>query len=209
MASFTFIAGEGSTIYNLSGSGLGFYGSDGFGASVSVGDYQGRTFITDSTGANQGPEADNCKYLNAASSILGQVGTGIALTCVPNDRATLRCSFSHSSAVQIQNCRLYIYDRISLSNPASGLTARAFEVIHPDSTQSNNGSGDTTWTTMAGTGSYLSLCPSPGPSGFYAGNGSNSTWASTQHDHYIGLSVSPDSIGSKTQFGLAISVEFL
>jgi hypothetical protein len=48
-----------------------------------------------------------------------------------------------------------------------------------------------------------------GPSGQYAGNGSNSAWTDTQHDWYLVLSASPDSIGSKTLYGLWVSLEYL
>jgi hypothetical protein len=37
-ASINFLAGEDFVIQSLSGSGLGFYGDDGFGASVRVGE---------------------------------------------------------------------------------------------------------------------------------------------------------------------------
>ena len=38
-----------------SNSGLGFYGSSGFGASVAVSAYQGKTFLTSPDGLTQGP----------------------------------------------------------------------------------------------------------------------------------------------------------
>jgi hypothetical protein len=65
------------------GSGLGFYGDAGFGASVAVGAYQGRTFITNSTGTAQGPQGDNIKYVNPGSGILGAVGSGIGIDAIP------------------------------------------------------------------------------------------------------------------------------
>ncbi len=85
------------SIENLAGSGLGFYGAGGFGGSVQVGFWQGRTFITDGNGVTQGPEAPNVQYLNAASGILGQVGTGIALTCIPNYQSTLQIDFTNDT----------------------------------------------------------------------------------------------------------------
>jgi hypothetical protein len=100
MASINFLAGNGFTIQDLAGSGLGFFGDAGFGASVKVGEYQGRTFITNGAGTTQGPEADNVKYLNAGSGILGQAGSGIALTCIPNYQASLNVRFSNATAGQ-------------------------------------------------------------------------------------------------------------
>ena len=208
MPSFEFYAGENTSINNLSGSGLGFYGPAGFGDVVPVGDYASRCFITSSTGTTQGSEADNVKFFNIGSGVLGQTGSGIALLAVPNERATLRIRFTHTSAVQVQNVKLYCYDRTNKNNSQSGVTMRAAEIIHPDSVQTANGSGDSTWSTIAGSGSVLNLCPSPGPSGFFAGNGSNSAWADSVHDWHTALSPSPDSIGSKTLFGLWVELEY-
>lgn len=208
-AAISFLAGQGFTIQDLAGSGLGFFGDAGFGASVQVGSYQGHTYITNGAGTTQGPEVDNVKYLNAGSGILGQAGSGIALTAIPNYQATLNVRFTYDTAVKVQNAVARIYDRSNIDNPASGVTTKVAEIIHPDTTQSNNGSGDTTWLTPGGSGVTVSLAPSPGVSGLYAGNGSNSLWTDAQHDWYLALSGSPDSIGSKTQYGLYVSLEYL
>lgn len=208
-ATISFLAGQSFVIQDLSGSGLGFYGDSGFGASVAVGAFQGRTFITNGAGTTQGPEVGNVKYLNAGSGIIGQSGSGVALTCIPNYQATLNVRFTYDSAVKVQNASLRIYDRSDTDRPASGVTTKVAELIHPDLTQSNSGSGDTTWLTPGGSGTTVSLSPSPGVSGLYAGNGSNSLWADTQHDWYLAISASPDSIGSKTLYGAYVSLEFL
>jgi hypothetical protein len=84
MALLEFLAGEGSTINNLSGSGLGFYGDAGFGYSIPVNSFNGRTFITDSTGTAQGPEVDNNRYAGVSTVIVGQAGSGINLRQLPN-----------------------------------------------------------------------------------------------------------------------------
>lgn len=208
MATLSFLAGENFEINYLSGSGLGFYGSDGFGASVPVGEYQGRTFITNGAGTSHGSEADNIAFLNSGSGVIGQAGSGIGLQYIPNYQATLQIRFTHDTPVQCTSAKLYGYDRTSINNEPSGVTLKAFEIIRPQNDQAAPaGSGDDTWTTLEGTGSYLDLCPSPGVSGLYAGNGSNSTWADTTHDWFVGLSASPDSIGSKT-FGGYFSCEY-
>jgi hypothetical protein len=105
-ATLSFLAGNGFTIQDLAGSGLGFYGDAGFGASVKVGDWQGRTFITNGAGTTQGPEADNVKYLNAGSGILGQAGSGIALTCIPNYQSTLNIRFTYDTPIKTQNAKV-------------------------------------------------------------------------------------------------------
>lgn len=205
MATIRFYAGENFAINDLAGSGLGFYGG-GFGFSVEVGEWQDTTFITNGNGTSQGPQVDNVKYLNTASGILNGAGSGVALTAMPNYLATLRVNFNHSSSVRTQNAKLRIYDRSSINNPASGVTTKVAELIHPDTVQNNNGSGDTTWNTPAGSAVIMDLVASPGTSGLRP-NG-----ASTQdvdHDWYVAISASPDSIGAKTLYGLYVELEYL
>ncbi len=192
-------------INNLAGSGLGFYGSAGFGDSVPVNAFQDHTFITNSAGTAQGPEANNIKYLNAGSGILGQVASGIGLKAMPNGQASLQIEFTYDTPIKTQNVLLYGYDRSDPNNAPSGVTLKAAELVHPNPTQGPGGSGSVAWTTLAGSGSNLTLTSSPGTSGFRP-NGSGTTDA--RHDWYLALSASPDSIGSKP-FGLYVSLEYL
>jgi hypothetical protein len=193
----------------VGGSGEGFYGDAGFGASVPVGSYQGRTFITSPDGTSLGPEGNNVKYLNAGSGILGQAGTGIGLKAIPNAQSSLEILFTYDTPVRTQNAKLYGYDRYSINNAPSGVVFKAAQLIHPDPVQSNNGSGDSQWTTLTGTGQALNLCASPGVSGLFAGNGNDGGWSDTNHMWAVALSASPNTIGSKTQFGLLFQVEYL
>jgi hypothetical protein len=208
MAAFQFLAGENFAIDNVSNSGIGFYGAS-FGASVLVGEYQTTSFITNGAGTTQGAQVDNVKFLNSASGIVGSSTSGIALTAIPNYQATLNIRFTHGSAVKVQNVKLRIYDRSNINNNPSGLTCKVAQIIHPTITQINDGSGDTSWTTAGGSGSVLTLANSPGISGLMAGNGSDSTHSSTQHDWYCVISASPDSVGSKSQFGLYCECDYL
>lgn len=206
MPAINFYAGEDFQIHNLAGSGLGFFGAGGFGYSVPVGEWQETTFITNGAGTTQGPQVDNITYLNSMSGIVGSSSSGIQLRAIPNYQATLNIRFTHSSAVQTQNVVVYIYDRTSINNPASGVTTAVAELIHPTVTQVNNGSGDTFWSFLEGTGVTLSLIDSPGISG-QRPNGASTT--ATDHDWYLAISASPDSLGSKTLYGLYISLEYL
>lgn len=206
MATISFYAGNSAfVINNLSGSGLGFY-SSGFGNSVDVGSYQDVTYITDGAGTALGPQVNNIKYLNTASGTVNSASSGLILTGIPNYLATLNIRFTHSSAVKTQNAKLRIYDRSNINNAASGVTTKVAQLIHPGITQINNGSGDTTWQTPAGSSIVASFVASPGTSG-QRPNGANTT--DTQHDWYAAISASPDSIGSKTQYGLYFELEYL
>ena len=209
MASISFYA-NGALI--PTGSGLGFYGDAGFGSSVTVGAYQGSTFVTNSTGSTQGAAGDNIKYHNVGSGLLSVSGTGIGIDAIPYSAATLQVRFDHSSEVRAENAELRVYDRTNINNSAVGVTTQAAEIVHPWLTEapSTEGSGvnDGRWYSIGGSGSILSLSPSPGPTGVFVGNGT-STHTSSIHDWYVGLSASPDSIGSKTAYGLYVSLEYL
>lgn len=212
MATITFHATDygAVTIQNLSGSGLGFFGAGGFGQSVAVGEYQGTTYITDSTGSNQGPAVENTKYSSAESGIQSDIGTDpVNLQSIPNRLATLNIRFSHDSDVNIQNPKVRIFDRSNINNAASGVTTKVAEIIHPETTTTDppGGSGDGTWTTFDSDtgGNELDLVDSPGMSGINA-MGSNS---SSRHDWFLCLSSSPDTIGSKSNYGLYVSCEYL
>lgn len=205
MAQIDFYAGENFTIANLSGSGLGFYGAT-FGQSVAVGEYQGTTYITNSAGTANGPQCDNVKYLNIGSGIVGSSSSGIPLTSIPNYQATLNPRFTHTSPVNVQNATWTFYDRNSTNNNPSGVTVKAAEIIHPNTSQADiGGSGDTTWISPVGSSLVMDLVDSPGLSGL-SPNGVGTV--DMTHDWYIAISVSPDSIGSKTFAGF-LTCEYL
>lgn len=191
---------------DMAGSGLGFYGAGGFGTSVAVAAYQDNTFITDGNGALQGPQSNNVKWTHANS---GEVPTAnnLDLRYIPNAKSSVNIRFTHGSAVQVQNAELRIYDRVTITVGASGVTTKAYECRHTSPSDAILGSGLTTWTTPEGSGTVLDLVDSPGISGV-AAHGSSTT-PSIQHDWYTALSSRPDSIGSKTQYGMFVSLEYL
>ncbi|MBX9836729.1 MAG: hypothetical protein K2X69_00305, partial [Silvanigrellaceae bacterium] len=59
---------------------------------------------------------------------------------------------------------------------------------------------------LYGSGSTLSMVDSPGLSGL---SPSCINTTATTHDWYLALTATPQSIGSKTQFGLYFAVEYL
>lgn len=192
-------------IQNLNGSGLGFYGSS-FGSSVEVGAYQDTTWITDGNGTSQGPQVDNVKWTHPNSGSINGAASK-ALTDIPNHLATLNIRFTHTSAVRTQNAKLRIYDRSNINNNPSGVTCKVAEIIHPSTTQTGTlGSGDSSWETPTGSSAIMDLVASPGMSGLRQ-NGSSTS--EMRHDWYVAISPSPDSIGSKTQFGLYFQTEYL
>jgi hypothetical protein len=207
-ANIDFLAGSIS-VDNLSGSGLGFFGSAGFGNSIAVGSWQGTTYITDGLGVNQGPQCNNLQFINSGSGAVNGASSGTGCANIPNYLATLQIRFTYDTPVRVQNAKVYFYDRYSINNSPSGVTTKAIEHIHPSASQLDVGSGDSVWVTPGGSGVTLDLANSPGASGHFAGNGSNSTRVDTVHDWYTSISQSPNSIGSKTQNGLWVQLEYL
>jgi hypothetical protein len=237
MATITFYAGNGTLLQNLSGSGLGFFGG-AFGQSVELNAYQDTTFITNSNGTVEGTSSDNVKYVNDGSGYVTSITPATGLKFIPNNRATLNVRFSHGTAVKTQNTKLRIFDRVAANNPASGVWTKVAQLIHPwntfgsAATPAGLGSGDEFWWgsalhastpalgnqdvrlpnnsfTVGGSGLIVNLAKAPGPSGEYAKDGTGSTYQSVQHDWYLALSAAPKSIGSKTQYGLYVSLEYL
>lgn len=205
MSQIDFYAGENFTINNLAGSGLGFFGSAGFGASISVSAYNESTFITDANGTVQGPQVDNAKWVHPSSGTINGAGP-YALTHVPNYLATLGIAFTHSSAVKTQNVKLRAYDGSNINNNPSGVTIKVAELIHPNTSVGAGGSGSSSWNTPTGSSVVVTLAASPGLSGL-SPNGPSTT--STTHNWYLLISESPDSVGSKTQQKLYVELEYL
>jgi hypothetical protein len=202
MATITWYGGQSSPV-NLNGSGVGFYGSAGFGSSVSVGEWATRAFITNSGGSAMGPELNNCRYVTPTSVVLGQTGSVISLNKIPNAQATVNPRFEHTSAVKIQNAAIKFVSRSDITVPATGVTFACYEVVHPDPAQNANGSGGPGLVTVSGNHSWrlcaatglvtIPLTASPGTSGL-SPSGSNTT--DVRHDFYLAISASPDQAGS-------------
>lgn len=199
-----FFSADNQGIQNLNGSGLGFYGST-FGNSVNVGEYQNSTYITDSNGLSQGPQVNNVKYVHPASGSINGLNPQNLLD-IPNYLATLKVTFAHTSAVTTQNAQFRVYDRNNINNNPSGVVCQVAELVHPATVQTGSlGSGDASWTQLFGSGSILNMIDSPGLSGERPNGASTS---STQHDWYLVISQSPNSVGNKTSAGY-FSVEYL
>lgn len=208
-ASINFLA-DGFTISG--GSGLSFF-SSAFGNSVKVGEFQGVTYLSDPNGTIQGPQTNNIKYFNQGSGILGSASLATGVLFFPNFMATLNIRFNNDTPVKTQNSIIYVTDRSSnINNPASGVITQVYEIIHPNVIQNNTGSGTTSWTTMSGipgAPNSLSLGSCPGISGQYNLGGNTSTRPDTQHDLFLAISASPQNVGSKANYSLYYSTEYL
>lgn len=214
-AQIKFYGGDNG-VYDIDsgGSGIGFFGTS-FGQSVAVGSYQDTTYITDGNGSVQGLPLSNWKYTHARSGIYQGDSTQYPISGIPNSLATVNVRFTNDTAVKCQNVRMRIYDRANLNRAPSGVTTQVAELCRPNnifgaqSTTGPWGSGSASWTTANPTGSstiITAITQSPGISGI---NVRSTTATDTRHDWYFLLSASPTSIGSKTDYGLYFSLEYL
>ena len=216
-------------INHTAGSGLGFYGG-GYGISVSVSTFQDTTFTTNSDGtATDYIQLHNTKYDAGNSGVLADGNSIANLNNVPNYLAPLNIRFTHSSAVKVQNCKLRIFDRNDIAKHASGVSTMVYEIRHPSALQSVTnlnfrGRTDNTWVEFDAEDSDnpadMTFTSSPGMSGLNTDSTDTDTakgystttgsaHTSARHDWYAALSASPHSIGSKTQYGLYFTVEYL
>ena len=180
------------------GEALGFFGPDGFGDPLSLNEFNGRTFITNTSGSVGFEECDNCRRISSSDVVIGQTGTGINILNLPNYLATVNLRFTHPQAVLVQNARL-------IAIIPTGLTIYGAEIIHTSRLQTVAGIGDPSWIPMDGSGQLLNLVDSPATSGI-SPFGPAST--DTRHDWYIALSATPTLPGDK-QFNFQADLEYI
>jgi hypothetical protein len=231
MPIFKFYAGDGlstnenNLIATSAGSGLGFFGANGSGTSVQVASYQDTTYVTDANGANPVRGCNNIKYLTSSTAKISNGNQTLNITGITNAQATLQIRFQQDNGganIKTQNVKVWPYDRNASINWPSSVYVQLVELQH---TGVNNvgeptysGSTSVLWKTFhydpdLVTGGYvygnpassgLTLYPSPGQTGSHPLN-TNST--GLYHDWYLGISASPDTIGSKN-FGLWVELEY-
>lgn len=206
MATITFYGGGGPyAIANLLNSGIAYFGN-GFGTSVSVGEYADQAYISDGAGTQDGGRINYTKYFNASSGEING-GSAVHVKAIPNYLANLNIRFEHGSAVKTQNAKLYIFDRTDKNLDPSGVTTQVYESRHVTVDQDiADGSGLDTWTYVHGSAVVLDLLDSPATSGTSPAGASSTD---TRHDWYVNISPSPDSIGSKELFGARVEIEYL
>lgn len=201
---------DDSSINNLSGSGLAFFGAGGISSSVQVGQFQQNTYIDNAAGtATNAIKVNNVSWVDPGS---GQIaGSEIRyLRAIPNYLSTLNIRFTNDTPVKTQNAQIRIYDRVNIDNNPSGVIPKLGICCHPWTTQAPDGSGDINWRTLGGSGNIATFndfpsTTSPGSGGF-SPNGPNTL--DTRHDFFVFLSCAPTQIGSSL-FALSASLEYL
>lgn len=152
------------SVDNLSGSGIAFFGATA-GSSVQIGNYQDTTYVSNGDGTAYTDASSNIKFQKTSQYPSGRCTleatagspyeTG--LTGVRTMYGSLGIEFGHTSAVNVQNCQLRIYDRGNVNYPASGVVTKVAEIVNHNGGTWNNqgadnglnsaaqGSGDLWW----------------------------------------------------------------
>tara|TARA_B100001123_G_C15317614_1_gene1026711 strand:- start:1382 stop:2122 length:741 start_codon:yes stop_codon:yes gene_type:complete len=223
-------------INHSAGSGLGFYGA-GYGISVPISEYQDSTFTTNANGtATDYTQLHNTKPVGSSptSGVKADTVEGLYLNQLPNFQAPLNIRFTNDTAVRVQNCKLKIFDRNDITKPPKGVYTYVYEVRHPSTLQSvgdldHKQVAGQSWKEFSPSGivssaEELDFTSSPGVSGTNSNandpdpnvdgtlghltrNGASHT--GIRHDWYVAIGASPDSIGSKTDYGLYFTLEYL
>lgn len=224
-------SGDGELINHSAGSGLGFYGN-GFGISVPIGSQQTTTYVTNSLGTSEGARLNNTAQTVVGDQVTkGKVSingsSAVDLDVLPNYLCPLNIRFTHGEAVKVQNCKLRIFDRNNINNHASGVVTYVYEARHPATTTSvgnlnHRGRASNTWYEFDSNNAMTDMLftSSPGPSGkntnsqdtnaalgYISQDGS--LHSSVRHDWYVALSSEPVTVGSKTNYGLYFTLEYL
>jgi hypothetical protein len=217
--------GEPTLIQHSAGSGMGMYGA-GYGISVPVGQHQDTSYVTNANGTASGIKLNNTKYMSV-SGCSHNGGAEIDNESMPNYYAPIRIRFAHTEAVRVQNCKMRIFDRNDITQHASGVNTKVYEIRNLGATAdsgnalAHRGEASHAWQEFDPVEDMfdVTFTSSPGVSGT---NGTVSDSAkdgvlttdgaaheSLEHDWYAAISCTPDEIGSKVNYGLWFSLEYL
>jgi len=221
-----------------SNSGIGFFGGD-FGLSVPVGASQESTFVTSADGTSQGIRLQNNKYLSASTAEFGESTKNLNVLCNYYAPLNIRFTHASPVRTQSCKLRIFDRQDITKAahdvdtfvyevrhpNPTEGGAALNHRGVAGHTWHEFEGSDQSNRNQAPS--SDLTLTSSPGTNGLNGnetdgqqiaandGTHDNYTTAegnghlSTQHDWFISLSAQPTTIGSKTNFGLYFTLEYL
>lgn len=174
MATYTWYL-QGTSPTTIEATDIVQFAGASFGSTITVGEYNDSTHVESSVGADDssGNTPNNVKYIASGTADWGD-GTE-NLDQILDAECTLKINFAHGSAVAVTDHIFYAYDGTTTTAAPTGVTFVAAE------------SGDAAWTGAEGSASAVTVADSS---------------SATSHDFYISVSVSPDSVGEKTDFVL-------
>ena len=165
---------------------IGFFG-DNHGDTIEVGNYQSSIHILEEIGI------DNCddhptnqvENLQYVTDTTGQhrsgVSSGVLSLSAVEESSLFRYHFNHGSAVSTSGATYYSYDGSTPATPPVGVGTYAFEF------------GDSTWSSASGSAANLGL----GDQG-----------SATDHDFFVGVSATPDTVGAKSGWKLRLDMTY-
>jgi hypothetical protein len=147
------------SVRTLSGSGIAFFGATQ-GSSVQIGAYQDTSYVANGDASVISDASNNIKFTTDAypsgkctlEAVPGSPYEN-GVTGVRTMYGTVGVEFGHTSAVNIQNCQLRIYDRGNVNYPASGVNTKVAELVnHNGGTFNAQGSDDGLGSAAQGSG---------------------------------------------------------
>jgi len=197
MATFTwyYYGSTGPAWTDIAANTIVFSGTGGLATPVTVAAWQDETHIgsndpgTDQCGANH---AKNVKYISGTQYDSGGGTETLNDTNLVATECTLRIAFTDAASVAISSAFFYSYDGTTTTAEAVGIDGYAFE----------RGVGATAWTNIND------------DSGNIGGNNAgerlslSDQGAGTEHFYYLAISISPESVGGKTQFDFGMALVY-
>jgi hypothetical protein len=191
---------------NSSNYAMGFYGVGGRLGQLATDEWSSNTFLTDIGGTIGEIQCRNVQYASDTTAYVDHVLTPVDLNNIPNYLGTLNIRLLDDEEIFVALAEAKFYDGKDPANPPNGINIKLAELRHPNYRLNYElGRGDNEWRDV-GDGSTFNLSQSPGERGVKSN--SMGWWAYTQHDWYVAISVSPQTIGDR-EFGLQVSVEYL
>jgi len=161
---------------------LSFTGGD-FGVPIVVSEYNDGTYVRSSGGTDQssGNTPHNSKYLTSSTvSING--GASASLNTVTTGNCPLKITLTNDTNITVSDIEMFGFDGTTPANAPSGVTLYLAK------------QGDTSWTQAAGSSATISYADSSTPA--------------TSHNFYGLASLSPSSVGEKTDMAIRFSFTY-
>ena len=181
MATFAFTL-QGTSPTTIDATDILQFAGGTFGSAITVGQYNGSTHVESNVGADDssGNTPKNAKFISQTGGTGGDsqvdIGGGtVDLDSVSTANSPLKLNFAHGSSVAVSAWKIYFYDGTTPATAPANITCKLAE------------QGEANFTSGGGTSNAVNLADGA---------------AATSHDRYIIPSVSPDTVGTKTAFGI-------
>lgn len=177
---------QGGTPTTIGATDLVHFSDGTFLNPITVGAYQGGTHVMASdltTNSSNGNTPKNVKYV--ASGTCDKGGGTINVNTLATGDSTLKITIAYDSAITLSAVSFYSYDGTTPATAQTDTTVQALQTAV-----------DTAWTSLAGSGTALTL------------DGATFLNSATSHDAYVSVSVSPTTVGVKGANKFAIAFTY-